>query len=642
MTSGLCAVCSHRRVAPAGGPLEHRAGCSRAALRNVPCHPSHLTSLSSHLHPEEVFSVGAELHRPLCILHPEHILQDERGCGFEEAKRFARDKRICFTAMRRRIEETNNNFLSSLPMIYLILLLIFEFRAMLQGHCAMLQSLLLLLRSSIISIYRNPDETLALSTATARLESDRQRSEQQKTHVLDIQVFKFYKLYNNEKAQVAYLIFVLFFAGAQEKLHRIPYESLFYLAGHSDIPVLNLVAQTHFGAFFASLSFFFIYLIQNPMAYWFSGFSNHTYKSHENKDIVETKTERYEAAYGKSTAANSFPWVRPIPDIYRIPERPCFATSKCSLSLRTNKHFSNLDLERQDSDSRQKQEIYGLFQHRNIPLGKPDILYQVQHTLADVTVVDIFSTAEYDSVYSESAVGNDALPVLSTCTCLTRPGVRPIVICGSNHPLLSCDGPEEKNASGGSHEKVAKYSRRHFLDDPSHEREHIVTQGGLRRDEKENESGTLSLPITPSERERSLLPRNWIKRNGDERLTLNSLNASRTNVETCISAQSAPNLHVPLRKKIKADANSMTLIFDIATLGKHAARQSPISIIAKSRRFYKDVFHDSLGILFAWKISSDTYSLKLKNITRHNLLPTTCQSIEYVARDVSPGMSCGR
>jgi len=38
---------------------------------------------------------------------------------------------------------------------------------MLQGHCAVLQSLL---RSSIISIYRNPDETLALSTATARLE----------------------------------------------------------------------------------------------------------------------------------------------------------------------------------------------------------------------------------------------------------------------------------------------------------------------------------------------------------------------------------------------------------------------------------------------------------------------------------------
>lgn len=38
---------------------------------------------------------------------------------------------------------------------------------MLQGHCAVLQSLL---HSSIISIYRNPDETLALSTATARLE----------------------------------------------------------------------------------------------------------------------------------------------------------------------------------------------------------------------------------------------------------------------------------------------------------------------------------------------------------------------------------------------------------------------------------------------------------------------------------------
>ncbi|KYN41842.1 hypothetical protein ALC56_03772 [Trachymyrmex septentrionalis] len=339
MTSGLCAVCSHRRVAPAGGP-----------------------------HPEEVFSVGAELHRPL-----------------------------------------------------------------------------------------------ALSTATARLESDLQRSEQPKTHVLDIQVFKFYKLCNN--------------------YHRIPYESLFYLAGHSDIPVLNLVAQTHFGAFFTSLSFFFIYLIQNPMTYWFSGFSNHTY-------------ERYEAANG--------------------------------------------------SDSRQKEAVnlLFLFQHRNIPLDISQTLYQVQHTLADVTVVGIFSTAEYDSVLRivfQLRLATTPLPVLSTCTRLTRPGVRPIVI-------------------------------------------------------------VLSLPLTPSERECSLLPRNWIKRNGNERLTLNSLNASRTNVvETCISAQSAPNFHVPLRR-----------------------------------------FHDSLGILFAWKISSDTYSLKLKNITRHNLLPTTCQSIEYVARDVSPGMSCGR
>lgn len=48
-------------------------------------------------------------------------------------------------------------------------------------------------------------------------------------------------------------------------------------------------------------------------------------------------------------------------------------------------------------------------------------------------------------------------------------------------------------------------------------------------------------------------------------------------------------------------------------------------------------FHDSLGISFARKISSDMYSLKLKNITRRNLLPTTCQSMEYVVRDVSPG-----
>lgn len=48
-------------------------------------------------------------------------------------------------------------------------------------------------------------------------------------------------------------------------------------------------------------------------------------------------------------------------------------------------------------------------------------------------------------------------------------------------------------------------------------------------------------------------------------------------------------------------------------------------------------FHDSLRILFVRKISNDTYSLKLKDITRCNLLPTTCQSMEYVVRDVSPG-----
>lgn len=34
---------------------------------------------------------------------------------------------------------------------------------------------------------------------------------------------------------------------------------------------------------------------------------------------------------------------------------------------------------------------------------------------------------------------------------------------------------------------------------------------------------------------------------------------------------------------------------------------------------------------------SDMYSPKLKNITRRNLLPTTCQSTEYVARNVSSG-----
>ena len=52
------------------------------------------------------------------------------------------------------------------------------------------------------------------------------------------------------------------------------------------------------------------------------------------------------------------------------------------------------------SDSRQKKAVnlLFLFQHRNIPLDISQTLYQVQHTLADVTVVGIFSTAEYDSV----------------------------------------------------------------------------------------------------------------------------------------------------------------------------------------------------------------------------------------------------
>jgi len=55
--------------------------------------PSHLPILP--LQPGEIFSVGVEL-RPLCTLHPEHILWDERG--FEETGRFVRDKRICFIA----------------------------------------------------------------------------------------------------------------------------------------------------------------------------------------------------------------------------------------------------------------------------------------------------------------------------------------------------------------------------------------------------------------------------------------------------------------------------------------------------------------------------------------------------------------
>lgn len=75
-------------------------GQDAAVLRCAMCHlPSHLPLSSATA--DEVFSVGAELHRPLCALHPEHILRDERGYGFEETKRLARDKRICFTATVR-------------------------------------------------------------------------------------------------------------------------------------------------------------------------------------------------------------------------------------------------------------------------------------------------------------------------------------------------------------------------------------------------------------------------------------------------------------------------------------------------------------------------------------------------------------
>lgn len=64
-------------------------------------------------------------------------------------------------------------------------------------------------------------------------------------------------------------------------------------------------------------------------------------------------------------------------------------------------------------------------------------------------------------------------------------GVRPIVIAEVT-TRRHRDGPEEKNAPGGSHEKAAKCSRRHSLDAPSRERrEHVVTRGGLRRGRRE-------------------------------------------------------------------------------------------------------------------------------------------------------------
>lgn len=47
------------------------------------------SSLSSSLSSEtgKVFSVSVELRRSLYTFHPEHILRDERGYGFEETKR---------------------------------------------------------------------------------------------------------------------------------------------------------------------------------------------------------------------------------------------------------------------------------------------------------------------------------------------------------------------------------------------------------------------------------------------------------------------------------------------------------------------------------------------------------------------------
>lgn len=93
-----------------------------AALRNdaaalmqpPPC----FTSLSPPLQPGEVFSVGVELHpRSLCTLHPEHILRDERDYGFEETKRLARDKRICFTAMARGAGNEGERDLNSVVVV---------------------------------------------------------------------------------------------------------------------------------------------------------------------------------------------------------------------------------------------------------------------------------------------------------------------------------------------------------------------------------------------------------------------------------------------------------------------------------------------------------------------------------------------
>lgn len=99
------------------------------------------------------------------------------------------------------------------------------------------------------------------------------------------------------------------------------------------------------------------------------------------------------------------------------------------------------------------------------------------------------SRQRWRKCYNYSAVGNVTSPVLSTCTCLARPGVCPIVIAEVTTRRRR-DGPEEKNAPGGSHEKAAKCSRRHSLDAPSRERrEHVVTRGGLWSGRKGSEGG---------------------------------------------------------------------------------------------------------------------------------------------------------
>lgn len=78
--------------------------------------PFHLSILPA-ADPGEVFSVGVELRRPLCTLHPEHILRDERGYGFEETKRLARDKRICFTAAARGAGNEGERDLNSVVVV---------------------------------------------------------------------------------------------------------------------------------------------------------------------------------------------------------------------------------------------------------------------------------------------------------------------------------------------------------------------------------------------------------------------------------------------------------------------------------------------------------------------------------------------
>lgn len=107
MTSGLCAVCS-QSTAAAGG-------CNHAALRNVPsllppppfrprcgrrsvlCQRWNCIMLSLSL------CCFRSLSSPL-LPSRTHLAGWACGYGFEEAKRLARDKRICFTATTRRQE----------------------------------------------------------------------------------------------------------------------------------------------------------------------------------------------------------------------------------------------------------------------------------------------------------------------------------------------------------------------------------------------------------------------------------------------------------------------------------------------------------------------------------------------------------